>query len=123
MWITFAQVIDSLLIADHAAHHCDKQIAAFGLGMFQLSKLIMGLLFGRFAHATRIEDHEVSLIHAGFFPTQFIEDGLDALGVSLVHLAANSPDVIFPSRNTGGRGHRVAPLRAWIINVTCYQLR
>jgi len=83
------------------------------LACFQLGKLVVRLLFWRLTHATRIEDHEVSLIHACFFPTQFIEDGLDALGISLVHLTANGPDVVFPSRNTGG--HRVAPLRAELI--------
>ncbi len=115
MRVAFAQFVDGLLVADHAAHESDKQVAAFCLGMFQHGKLVVRLLFWRFTHAARIEYHEVSLIHARLLPAQFIEHGLDALGISLVHLAPNGPDMVFPARNTAGRGHRVAPLRA------CYE--
>src|SRR5215472_6731559 len=69
----------------------------------------MGFFFWRFAHAACIEYHQVGLFHAALFPTQLFEDGLDALRVSLVHLAANGPDVVFPTRNTGGRGHSLRP--------------
>ncbi len=108
MWIAFAQFVDSLLIADHTAHHSHKQVTALRLGMFQQSKLVMRLLFGRFTHATRIEDHEVGLIHTRLFPTHFIKHGLNALGIGLVHLTPHGPDMILAPCNTAGRGHCVA---------------
>ncbi len=111
VWVAFLQIVDGLLVADHTAHECDQQVIAPGLSMFELGELVMRLLFWCFAHAAGIEHHQVSLVHAGLFPAQSFEDGLDALGVSLVHLAANGPDVIFPPCNTGGRGHVFAPLR------------
>src|SRR6266704_5324288 len=107
--VTLLQFVDSLLIADHTAHQRDQQITAPGFGMLEQSKLVMRFLFRRFAHAACIEYHQVGLLHAALFPAQLFENGLDALGVSLVHLAANGPDVVFPMRNTGGRGHDLCP--------------
>src|SRR6266568_2752858 len=109
MWIALAQLVDGLLVPDHAAHKCHQQIAALRLGMLQLGKLVVCLLFRRFTHTTGIEDHEIGLVHTCLFPAQFIKHGLDALRISLVHLAANRPDMVFPACNSSSsRGHSVA---------------
>ena len=107
MWIAFTQFIDSLLVADHAAHQCHKEITALQLGVFKLCELVVRFFLRSFTHAARIQDHEVCLIHAGLFPAQFVQDGLDALRIGLVHLTANSPDVVFASCDIR-RGHRFA---------------
>ncbi len=112
MRIAFAQFVDGLLVADHAAHHGDQQIAAFRLGVFQQRELVMRLLLRRLAHAARIEYDEVGLLHTRLFPAHFVEERLDALRVRLVHLAPHRPDMILPSRNAGSRcGHRIASLK------------
>ncbi len=107
MWVAFLQFVDGFLVTDHATHEGNKKVVAPGLGMFEKGQLVMGFLFWRFAYAACVEYHQVGLIHVGLFPTQFFEDGLDALGVSLVHLAANGPDVIFPVGDAGGYGHDI----------------
>ena|SRR5438876_3762014 len=106
MWIAFAEGIDGFLVADHAAHHCDQEIAALCLGMFELGQLIVSLFFGSLAYATGIEDHEIRLVHAALFPPHFVKQCLDALRVGLVHLAANRPDMIFSVWNRC-RGHNM----------------
>src|SRR5712692_9641342 len=108
MWIAFAQLVDGLLIANHAAHQCHQQITALRLGLFEQGKLVVRLLFWCLTHAARIEHHKICLIHVGLFPTHFIQHGLDALRISLVHLATNRPDMVFPACNRRCRGHPVA---------------
>src|SRR6266700_149812 len=83
--------------------------------MLQLGKLVVCLLLWCLTYTAGIEYHQVGLIHTCLFPTQFLKHRLDALGIGLVHLATNSPDMIFPTRNTGGCGHRMVPLRASMV--------
>ncbi len=108
MWVAFTQLIDSFLVAYHTTHQGYQKVASFCFGVFEQGKLVMCLFLWCFTHATRIENHEIGLVHTRLFPSQFLKDCLDALRIRLIHLASNRPNMIFPVCNFGRRGHHIA---------------
>ncbi len=101
--IALLEVVDGALVADHAAHHGDEEIGTRALGVFEQGKLAVGALLGLFADTARVEHDEIGGVYAGgFVPAEAVEDAGDALGVGLVHLAADGPDVVFAA----GDAHR-----------------
>src|SRR5579883_192939 len=109
MRIALFQLVDGLLVPNHAAHQGDQEVVALFFGAAQVGQLVMCFFFRGLADATGIQHYQVRLIHRGLFPPQFIQHRLNALRVSLIHLTANGPDMIFSTWNRGYRHFSASP--------------
>src|SRR6185437_10082402 len=104
--IPLLHLFDLARVTHHTAHHRHQQIGPIALGMLQQRELSVGAFLGLLAHTTCVEHDQIRAIHrGGLFPAEVFEDARDALCIGHIHLAANSPDVIFALC----RAHRLPP--------------
>src|SRR3990170_3855266 len=89
------------LQADHAAHDGDSELLALAAQLLQRAQLADRPLLGVVADRAGVEDDQVGLLRPGRLrPAEATEAGGQLLGVRLVHLAADGPDVVAHTRSS-----------------------
>ena len=93
--IHFAHLLPHALLLHHAAAHADDQIGLERLKLLEPYDVAQRLVFGVFAHAAGVVQHEIGLLAAlGRRHAHFVQHSRDGFGIVRVHLAAQRHDAI-----------------------------